>query len=428
VSHKFDIIIVGAGPAGLAAAYELCRRGFKVVVLERGKRPGSKNMYGGRIYISEIEKHSSDIAKDIQKIGRRVIRETIMLTYGKTSLYFTIEADDWSGGVVTSLTRFVENLAQKVESSGGILVTSARVDSLIVQDGNVRGVRCGVDTLNADFIIDSEGVNRILLENSKLVDKISPDNVALGLKEVYRVDSNDINKIFDLEDDKSMTVLALGEVLGYIPGGAFMYIDRGYVHIGFVIYLSHYYKIKNSIIKFFENIYKLPLFRQVVKYGERVEYGAKLVPVTPLPSISPVNRLAVIGDAGGYIVHIGPIIRGVDYAVLSGLFTARAIVDMMEREKEREYTYDRFNQYLMKYMKNSSMIRDLELFRKVYQYYKAEDIYRKYVGFIVDFARNYLEVKDYVKSMSEAFYIASRRHGLSIWNIAIDYIKKFRKM
>ncbi|MFQ5762462.1 MAG: FAD-dependent oxidoreductase, partial [Candidatus Bathyarchaeia archaeon] len=49
-SEKFDAIIVGAGPAGLAAAYTLAKGGVNAVVLERGREVGSKNVYGGRIY------------------------------------------------------------------------------------------------------------------------------------------------------------------------------------------------------------------------------------------------------------------------------------------------------------------------------------------------------------------------------------------
>ena len=45
-----DVIVVGAGPAGSAAALVLARAGLACCLLERGPFPGSKNMYGGVVY------------------------------------------------------------------------------------------------------------------------------------------------------------------------------------------------------------------------------------------------------------------------------------------------------------------------------------------------------------------------------------------
>ena len=50
MAERFDAVVVGAGPAGSAAALVLARARKSVCLLERGPFPGSKNLFGGVIY------------------------------------------------------------------------------------------------------------------------------------------------------------------------------------------------------------------------------------------------------------------------------------------------------------------------------------------------------------------------------------------
>ena len=52
--EQFDVIIVGAGPAGSVAALLSARAGLKVLLLERGEYPGAKNVSGAVFYGSAI--------------------------------------------------------------------------------------------------------------------------------------------------------------------------------------------------------------------------------------------------------------------------------------------------------------------------------------------------------------------------------------
>lgn len=51
---KFDIVVVGAGPAGSSAAITAARGGAKVLLLERGPEPGSKNVSGAMIRLEDF--------------------------------------------------------------------------------------------------------------------------------------------------------------------------------------------------------------------------------------------------------------------------------------------------------------------------------------------------------------------------------------
>ena len=47
--RHYDAIVVGAGPSGASAAYFMAKEGLKVLLLERGPYPASKNCGGASI-------------------------------------------------------------------------------------------------------------------------------------------------------------------------------------------------------------------------------------------------------------------------------------------------------------------------------------------------------------------------------------------
>ena len=55
IRKNIDAIVVGAGPAGISAALAIRRGGKSVVVLERASNAGTKNMFGGAVYLNSIK-------------------------------------------------------------------------------------------------------------------------------------------------------------------------------------------------------------------------------------------------------------------------------------------------------------------------------------------------------------------------------------
>ena len=50
VNHTWDVIVIGAGPAGAMAAYELAKAGLKVAILEKERLPRYKTCGGGLVF------------------------------------------------------------------------------------------------------------------------------------------------------------------------------------------------------------------------------------------------------------------------------------------------------------------------------------------------------------------------------------------
>ena len=90
----FDVIVVGAGPAGAAAAIEVARSGRSVCLIERGPYPGSKNMYGGVIYGRILDTIIPEWWNDAP-IQRWVTRRSTMMITGDQA-----HADTAGGQVV----------------------------------------------------------------------------------------------------------------------------------------------------------------------------------------------------------------------------------------------------------------------------------------------------------------------------------------
>jgi len=60
MGYDFDAVVVGAGPAGSAAAMRLVREGLQVALIEKGLVPGSKNVSGGVLYLDYIPGYTVD--------------------------------------------------------------------------------------------------------------------------------------------------------------------------------------------------------------------------------------------------------------------------------------------------------------------------------------------------------------------------------
>ena len=58
---KYDVVVIGAGLAGSTAAAIAARNGLKVAIIERGQKPGGKNIFGGALYTHSLEEIYPDL-------------------------------------------------------------------------------------------------------------------------------------------------------------------------------------------------------------------------------------------------------------------------------------------------------------------------------------------------------------------------------
>ncbi|NLV17749.1 MAG: FAD-dependent oxidoreductase [Syntrophomonadaceae bacterium] len=331
--EKFDVIIVGAGPAGSACAYILAREGKSVLVIERGDTPGAKNVTGGRLYTYALELLDQGLHEEAA-LERKVIREQIMMLSGDRAI--TIDYHDPSfneeGRPPMSYTIlrgvFDEWLAGKAEEMGAMVACGIRVDELIERDGRIVGVVAGEDEMYADVVIAADGVNSFMAQRAGLIEDIKAETVAVGIKEVIELPAKTIEERFNLREGQGAARLILGCTEG-IHGGGFLYTNKDSISLGCVFMPEEAGQKKKSVHEIFQDVKMHPSIYPLIEGGETIEYGAHLVSEAGFRGIPKKlfrEGFLMVGDAAGFVINTGYSIRGIDLAIVSGIAAARAVI------------------------------------------------------------------------------------------------------
>src|SRR4029077_11290675 len=143
--EKFDAVVVGAGPAGAAAAITLAKAGLQVAMLERGARPGSKNVMGGILYNHYLEEIVGEAWKEAP-LERPIIEERrwIMTPNAYIGIdYKNLRNREHPHSFSVLRARFDAWFAEQAEKVGALVVPETVVEKLIVKDNRVVGVATG---------------------------------------------------------------------------------------------------------------------------------------------------------------------------------------------------------------------------------------------------------------------------------------------
>lgn len=322
--HSFDAIVVGAGPAGAAAALTLARAGRSVCMVERGPFPGSKNMYGGVVYGRILDSLVPRWWDEIP-VQRWITRRATMITTATQALTVDFRSQAWGqppyNGATTFRPDFDRWLTGKATDAGATLVCSTVVTGLLREGERVVGVRTDRPDgeLTAPVVIACDGVNSFLAKEAGLYPHTDPANYTLGVKEVLALPRATIDERFGVSGDEGVDFEIVG-CTGQIPGGGFLYTNRESVSVGVVLRLPELAAHKVRPEEVIRDLKDHPAIAPLVAGGELQEYSAHLIPEAGwkmLPELA-CDGMLVTGDAAALCLAAGIWLEGVNYAIGSG--------------------------------------------------------------------------------------------------------------
>lgn len=339
-AEKVDLIVVGAGLAGLSCALEATRSGLNVLVIERGDHPGAKNVTGGRIYLEPVRPLMPEGFFAGAPLERPVTHESLALLGPSSSVTLSLTSESMRSGEPSSFTilrsRFDRWLGEQVEAAGAFVVPQAVATELLRDGGRVCGVRAGDEELEADGVVLADGVLSFLAREAGLAPPLEPGGHALGIKEVVSLDASRIEDRFALLEGEGAARLFLGDLTHGMVGGGFLYTNRDSISIGMVVSLEDLGDRADDAQQSHElldSFKQRPEIRPLLEGAETVEYSAHLIP-EPKPGALPArvsDGVLVAGDAAGLVVNHGFTVRGMDLAMASGVLAARACLEAREK-------------------------------------------------------------------------------------------------
>ncbi|MGC2203512.1 MAG: electron transfer flavoprotein-ubiquinone oxidoreductase [Stellaceae bacterium] len=354
---EYDVVIVGAGPSGLAAAIRLkqlaaaAERELGVCIVEKGSEVGAHILSGAVFEPRALNELLPDWRERGAPLVTPAAEDRFLLLTKNRSLHLPTPPQMVNhGNYIISLGNLCRWLAQQAEALGvEIYPGFAAAEVLYDASGSVRGVATGdmgigrdgrptdryqpgVELIGKETLF-AEGcrgsLSKILMQRFRLRDGIDPQTYAIGIKELWEAAPD--------RHQPGLVVHTIGWPLDWATyGGSFLYhLEDRQLAVGFVIGLDY----RNPFLNPFEEFQRFkthPAIRPFFEDGRRIAYGARALNEGGFQSIPRLDFPggALIGDAAGFLNV--PKIKGSHTAMKSGMVAAETVFRRLSGEPSAE--------------------------------------------------------------------------------------------
>lgn len=358
---KIDVIVVGAGPAGVSAGITLARANKKVLIVERGSFAGAKNVFGGAVYVESVQELFPNFLQEAP-IERFNHEHKYALLTQKEATTISYKSDENRKNSCTVIrSKFDKWCVEQAQKEGAFFAPNTVVRELIIQNNKVVGIKTDLEEYYANIVIIADGVNSLLAKQLNLRKKIQPKNVALAIKEVIKLDKAILEERLNLTEKTGCIYEFIGYPMDKELGLGFLYTNKDSISIGLGIGLEDLKQRGVNVNDVLEELKSHPIVAPIIKNGELLEYSAHLIPEGGYKNLPKLydNGVMVVGDAAMLVNNIHW--EGTNLAFTSGKLAAQTAIEALNKNDFSSKTLKAYEEKL----KKSYVIKDLKTYKNV---------------------------------------------------------------
>lgn len=345
MDSNYDVIVVGAGPAGLAAAKSAVEHGAKVLVVENHSAIGTPVQCGESLALSSLEELG--LEPDPSFVANDDIRIVRVFSPGRKKIEMVLPENMKAPGLILERKMFEKLLAVKIAKMGAHIYTKTPAIGVLKENGFVVGVKIKyideIKEVRAKVVIAADGPSSNVARWAGM--DIYTDITKFASCAQFQLANVNINS--------KVAEVYLGKAT---PGGGFWILPKsnGFANVGLGIAGNDPRTALSYLKEFVEKDKRL-------RNGSIIEFNVGPVPIGGVVKKMVGNGIMVVGDAARQVNPAtgGGMKFGIRAGIIAGEVAANAVNNGDTSEKFLKSYEKRWNKEFAKRFKTFEIFKEI---------------------------------------------------------------------